>query len=129
VNHGNALWGAVPLLPAFRILGSLSPIALFLQYLAIIWLLGFVGILVRSRFGLRVVVLALASAWLPALAQTLRRLYAILTATVERPDGTGSPLAFVMGLAIEQIFWFLPVSALLVYAVVFAHKHRRTRPP
>jgi hypothetical protein len=67
--------------------------------------------------------------WWPLLAQTIRRtLFVMENGGMERADGQGSPVAFLLGVVGEQIF-FIPLSIALT-AGVFAikGKHKTPRP-
>ena len=56
--------------------------------------------------------------WLPLLYQTVRRLaFGIENDSLEGPDGEGSPLAFLLGLFMEQLF-FIPLSIVLASALI-----------
>ena len=60
--------------------------------------------------------------WAALLAQTLRRVNFVLTnGTLEGPEGEGSPLAFLVDLAVEQLV-FIPLTITFLYGwfVLFA---------
>lgn len=55
--------------------------------------------------------------WLPLLVQTCRRImFVIQNGGMERADGYGSPLAFLIGVTFEQ-FFFLPLSLVIIIGV------------
>ncbi|MBI5894927.1 MAG: hypothetical protein HZB24_02575 [Desulfobacterales bacterium] len=70
----------------------------------------------RYAFPLSLAVVLLL--WLPLLAQTVRRLsFVIENGALEGPGGLGSPLAFLSGLFMEQLF-FIPLSVVIASAMV-----------
>jgi len=55
--------------------------------------------------------------WWPLLLQTVRRIiFVIVNQGMERADGAGSPLAFLLGLVGEQIF-FIPLTFAMIFGV------------
>ena len=67
-----------------------------------------------KRFAFAVSFSFVAILWFPLLYQTIKRINFVLeNGGMERADGQESPLAFLLGLAIEQ-FFFIPLSALVV---------------
>ncbi len=66
------------------------------------------------RSHLPVAIAAALIAWSPLAGQTWRRVaFAIEFPQFERPDGYGSPLAFIVDFAFEQIF-FLPLTVMIL---------------
>ena len=56
--------------------------------------------------------------WLLLLYQTIKRINFVLeNGGMERPEGQGSPLAFLLGLATEQ-FFFVPLSAVVIVGLM-----------
>jgi len=56
--------------------------------------------------------------WISLLYQTIKRIKFVLeNGGMERVDGQGSPLAFLLGLTIEQ-FFFIPLSALVIVGLL-----------
>jgi len=67
--------------------------------------------------------------WWPLLYQTMRRiLFMIEHGGMERSDGLGSPLAFLVNMVIEQIF-FLPLTVTIVLGVLVIRKSRKGSKP
>lgn len=55
--------------------------------------------------------------WALLLAQTIRRvLFVIHNGGMERADGYGSPLAFLLGVVAEQ-FFFLPLTVVVIMGI------------
>jgi hypothetical protein len=58
--------------------------------------------------------------WWPLLLQTINRiLFVIENHGMDRPDGGGSPLAFLLGVMGEQLF-FIPLTAAMIFGVPVA---------
>ena len=71
-----------------------------------------------KRFAFAVSFSFVAILWLPLLYQTIKRINFVLeNGGMERADGQGSPLAFLLGLATEQ-FFFIPLSALMIVGLM-----------
>ena len=71
-----------------------------------------------KRFAFAVSFSFVAILWFPLLYQTIKRINFVLeNGGMERADGQGSPLAFLLGLATEQ-FFFIPLSALVVVGLI-----------
>ena len=68
--------------------------------------------------------------WWPLLARTIMRIgFVIEFSGMERADGYGSPLAFLMRLVGEQIF-FVPLSvAMIAGALAIRESRKALRPP
>jgi len=57
--------------------------------------------------------------WIPLLYRTVTRILFIFeNGGMERADGYGSPMAFLLGLIFEQIF-FIPLTLLVIYGLYF----------
>lgn len=109
------IWTTIPILLAFGSVGNFTGIGVGIQTLGLSWLAGIPFLFCRSRLGMVVIALAIGSAWILGVLQTARRVYAILSGTMEGPDGEGSPMAFLVNLILEQLFWVVPTSCLLLY--------------
>lgn len=71
-----------------------------------------------KRFAFVVSFSFVAVLWLPLLYQTIKRVNFVLeNGGMERVDGQGSPLAFLLGLATEQ-FFFIPLSAVVIVGLL-----------
>jgi hypothetical protein len=58
--------------------------------------------------------------WWPLLLQTINRIvFVIENHGMDRPDGGGSPLAFLLGLMGEQMF-FIPLTVAMIFGVPVA---------
>jgi hypothetical protein len=58
--------------------------------------------------------------WWPLLVQTARRIiFVIVNQGMDRADGGGSPLAFLLGLIGEQVF-FIPLTFAMIFGVPIA---------
>ena len=65
--------------------------------------------------------------WIPLLYQTYARvIFVIENGGFERADGYGSPLAFLIGIVFEQIF-FIPLSILFISGLVTILLHKREK--
>lgn len=65
--------------------------------------------------------------WWPLVVQTVRRIaFALENGGMERADGHGSPLAFLIGIVFEQAF-FLPLSLALVAGIVVVMQWKMPR--
>jgi hypothetical protein len=63
--------------------------------------------------------------WWPLLIQTVRRVvFVVQNGGMDRADGYGSPLAFLMGAVFEQ-FFFLPLSLVIVFGVAALLRKRQ----
>jgi len=64
--------------------------------------------------------------WLPLLYRTITRvLFMFENGGMERADGYGSPMAFLLGLIFEQIF-FIPLTILVMSGLYFILLKRKT---
>lgn len=93
--------GALCSLPAFVMLGELSPSAIVLQLAFVAWLTAAILHLLKNRFQHAVAAAWVTMLWLLLFARVAHRLWYWLTIGMEAPDGTGSPLAFLMGFGFE----------------------------
>lgn len=92
---------------------ALVPIALLLLFWGSFWLLR-----KRIRFAFATSYLLALAFWLPLLYQTLRRIQFVLeNGGMERTDGQGSPMAFLLGLTMEQ-FFFIPLTVVVLVGVM-----------
>ena len=67
--------------------------------------------------------------WWPLLAQTIRRiLFVIENGGMDRADGYGSPMAFLLGLVGEQ-FFFIPLSIAMTAGIFAIWGSTKTLPP
>ena len=67
--------------------------------------------------------------WLPLLYQIIRRInFIIENGGMERADGYGSPLAFLIGF-VAELYLFIPISVILLAAVVYYSKSNKTEEP
>ncbi len=67
--------------------------------------------------------------WWPLLAQTIMRIgFVIENGGMERADGFGSPLTFLLGLVGEQIF-FVPLSVAMIAGAPAIRESRKALPP
>ena len=67
--------------------------------------------------------------WWPLLAQTIRRiLFVIENGGMDRADGYGSPMAFLLGLVGEQ-FFFIPLSIAITAGILTIRGSTKTLPP
>lgn len=70
------------------------------------------------KYSLQISLLVINIFWWPLLYRTLIRvIFVFQNHGFERSDGSGSPLAFLIGFTIEQMF-FLPLSVALYFGVV-----------
>jgi len=57
--------------------------------------------------------------WIPILYRTINRILFIFeNGGMERADGSGSPMAFLLGIIFEQIF-FIPLTIVWIYGLYF----------
>jgi len=91
-------------------------VAVVLQTAGALWVVALALRALRNRFAYAAAGVWVLLLWLPVCVQVVRRLYYWVTIGMERPDGTGSPLAFLIGLVFEWVVLF-PLTALLVYLV------------
>lgn len=110
------LAGTLTALIALQVLGEGSLAALILQALTTLWLTGIVMHLIARRWAY-----AVAGSWallvaLPLAFQVLQRLYHWITIGMEAEDGTGSPLAFLIGFVFEWLL-FAPLCMMLVILI------------
>jgi hypothetical protein len=108
-------WGVVPTALAVAGLarGPVRPVDVALAAFSAAWWGAGVGLL-RGRPGAPWAALALTVLPLSlALAQTARRAAFIWrVGDLERADGYGSPLAFLLGMAVEQTVFVVPLTVL-----------------
>jgi hypothetical protein len=122
-------WGAVPTCAAALALarGPVRPLELLLAAFALAWWGVGVG-LRRGRLGAAPALALVAVPWSLALAQGVRRAaFVAREGRLEGADGHGSPMAFVLGLAMEQLLVFLPLTAVGVL-LWRAARRERARP-
>jgi hypothetical protein len=75
---------------------------------------GFTAAAALRRSRPRIAIVSALIAWLPLAADTWQRVaFAIQYPNFERPDGIGSPSAFVVDFVMEQIF-FLPLTVMIL---------------
>jgi hypothetical protein len=97
----------------FNVLGVLVFAGLLSLFWGLYWLLR-----TGKRFAFVVSFSIVAVLWLPLLYQTIKRVNFVLeNGGMERVDGQGSPLAFLLGLATEQLF-FIPLSAVVIVGLL-----------
>lgn len=93
----------------FNALGVVVFAGLLFLFWSLYWLLR-----TGKRFAFAVSYSVAVVLWLPLLYQTIKRINFVLeNGGMERIDGQGSPLAFLLWLATEQ-FFFLPLSAVVI---------------
>lgn len=97
----------------FNTLGVIVFAGLLSLFWGLYWLLR-----TGKRFAFAVSYSFAAVLWLPLLYQTIKRINFVLeNGGMERADGQGSPLAFLLGLATEQ-FFFIPLSAVVLVGLM-----------
>lgn len=97
--------------------GRVGGVLLFSALLGLVW--GMRAFL-RSgwRYALPASLAFVALLWVPLLIRSIGRVSFVLeNRGMERADGYGSPLAFLMGVAIEQ-FFFIPPTIILVSGAI-----------
>lgn len=105
------------LLVANMLAANVAGIAIFGGMLALWWLLYWM-LEEGKRFAFQLCFGLVLLLWLPLLVQFGGRIHFVLeNGSFERPDGLGSPLAFLSGLILEQLF-FIPLSVALTSALV-----------
>ena len=111
--RGFLWWGAFPtILTVFLVATGQNP-GVPLLLTAAWWLVG-LTLHFQSKAGFLAAFVMVSGLWLLAFYQTVRRIIFIIeNQGLERADGMGSPLAFFLGLAFEQVFLFVPMSILL----------------
>jgi hypothetical protein len=86
---------------------------------------GFTAAAALRRSYPRIAITSALIAWLPLAADTWRRVaFAIEYPNLERPDGIGSPLAFVVDFVMDQIF-FLPLTVMILLTAWRLWRSRR----
>lgn len=82
-----------------------------------------------KRFAFAVSFSCVIVLWLPLLYQTIKRINFVLeNEGMERADGQGSPLAFLLGLAIEQ-FFFIPLTVVVIVGLMQWLRSNKTLEP
>jgi hypothetical protein len=82
----------------------------------------------RMRFAFSGTFVLVNVFWWPLFAMTILRInFVIENGGMERADGYGSPLAFLIGLIGEQIF-FIPLSTALAAGIIVIYRSRRSQP-
>jgi hypothetical protein len=108
-------WGLVPVTLAVAGLARAPgrPRSLAVAAFALGWVLTGVALLRRAPAAGRSALALTLVAWTLAAAQTVRRLaFVARTGRLEGADGVGSPTAFLLGLAVEQLVFFVPLTVL-----------------
>lgn len=120
-----ALGLPVGLLTRF-VIGATAPAAVLLQGAGLVWLAA-LGLRAAGWRGAWAVAAAWAVLlWVPLGAQVVRRLHHWATIGMDAADGSGSPMAFVFGFALEWAV-FGPLTALLAW-LAWARLWRARRP-
>ena len=84
----------------------------------LIWVLGYNYLKSQKNYAFLVSFFMVNLFWLPLLYRTYERVVFINeNGGFERADGYGSPLAFLIGMTFEQIF-FIPLTLLFISGVV-----------
>lgn len=90
----------------WALVGAASVVPALLWYLY--WLL-----LQQRRYSFALSFAVMAALWIPLLHQTGRRVHFVLeNENLEPRSGDGSPMAFLLGMAVEQVL-FIPLSAVI----------------
>ena len=106
-------WGAVPALLAAIMLSRTptSGVALAVAAFALAWFVAGVAMLRGARRAPAAGLLLLLVPWTMGVVQTVRRAQLVMReGGMERADGYGSPMAFALGLATEQLGIVLPLT-------------------
>lgn len=127
---GFLIWGIVPTVSAVSAL-SRNPLGLWSNALgayALVWWIA-AGYLRRGRPPrLAPVMLLIAVPWTAALAQSIGRLaFVVREGGLDRADGSGSPMAFVLGVVFEQCFVFIPLTVIAL-RLLRANRRLAARP-
>jgi len=85
----------------------------------IVWFISYRYLEKRTNKSFIVSYIVVNIFWLPLLYVTvIRILFIFENGGMERADGSGSPMAFLLGLTFEQIF-FIPLTILFVQGLFF----------
>lgn len=109
---------------AFLFLGGISKLSItqilfWGTVLLVVWR-SYLGIKQNKKISFWLSLLITTALWLPLLARTVQRVqFVVENGGMERADGYGSPLAFLVGLMGEQLF-FLPSSLVVVFGWVIS---------
>ena len=96
--------------------------ALFLGGVLFAWWFSYVYLCAGKPYSFARSFALVNIAWWPFLIQTVRRvLFVIENGGMERADGYGSPLAFLLGVLLEQ-FFFLPLSFSMIFGIAIIVK-------
>lgn len=95
---------------------SATWLVVLLEVALVVWLVSAVLHVMKHRLRYLMAGVWTALLWAPMCLQVVRRLHYWVTVGMEPPDGMGSPLAFLMGFAFEQLL-FLPLTIMLVLLI------------
>ena len=92
---------------------------LFFTFIFIIWYKSYTYLKKQTQKAFVISFFVVNIFWLPLLYRTIQRiLFVYENGGMERTDGYGSPMAFLLGLFFEQIF-FIPLTVLFIYGLFF----------
>ena len=112
-RRGFLWWGAFPVVVTVLQVATGQNSGMLVLLTVAWWLVG-LTLHFQSKAGFLAAFVMVSGLWLLAFYQTVRRIIFIIeNQGLERADGMGSPLAFFLGLAFEQVFLFVPMSILL----------------
>lgn len=111
-RRGFLWWGAFPTLLTILTVSSGKGPGLFILLTAGWWLVG-LTLVFHKKAGFFTAFTIVSGLWLLGCFLTVRRImFVIENQGMERADGFGSPLAFLIGLIFEQCFLFVPMTIL-----------------
>ncbi|MBU2709035.1 hypothetical protein KCM76_23770 [Zooshikella marina] len=83
-----------------------------------VWWGSYLTLKIGLKFSYIVSMIPVLVCWLPLSWQTIRRVsFIIENEGMERLDGYGSPMAFFIGILIEQ-FFYVPITITLVFGLL-----------
>jgi len=85
----------------------------------IIWILTYTYLKKQTHIAFILSYILVNILWIPILYRTINRILFIFeNGGMERADGSGSPMAFLLGIIFEQIF-FIPLTIVWIYGLYF----------